>query len=66
MKLVFHGDKIKVRLLNKKLDAEIVEVLETVKTLVGRLHLDAKKPYVVVDDRRIKHNIEITVVKNLK
>ena len=60
MKLVFHGDKIRVRLLNKKLDAEIVEVLETVKTLVGRLHLDAKKPYVVVDDRRIKHNIEIT------
>ena len=60
MKLVFHGDKIRVRLLNKKLDAEIVEVLETVKTLVGRLHLDANKPYVVVDDRRIKHNIEIT------
>ena len=60
MKLVFHGDKIRVRLLNKKLDAEIVEVLETVKTLVGRLHLDGKKPYVVVDDRRIKHNIEIT------
>ena len=60
MKLVFHGDKIRVRLLNKKLDAEIVEVLETVKTLVGRLHLDDKKPYVVVDDRRIKHNIEIT------
>mgnify|MGYP003310141086 FL=1 len=60
MKLVFHGDKIRVRLLNKKLDAEIVEVLETVKTLVGRLHLDAKKPFVVVDDRRIKHNIEIT------
>ena len=60
MKLVFHGDKVKVRLLNKKLDAEIVEVLETVKSLVGRLHLDGKFPYVVVDDRRIKHNIEIT------
>ena len=60
MKLVFHGDKIRVRLLNKKLDAEIVEVLETVKTLVGRLHLDAIKPFVVVDDRRIKHHIEIT------
>ena len=60
MKLVFHGDKIRVRLLNKKLDAEIVEVLETVKTLVGRLHLDGKKPYVIVDDSRIKHNIEIT------
>ena len=27
---------------------------------MGRLHLDGKKPYVVVDDRRIKHNIEIT------
>ena len=60
MKLVFHGDKVKVRLLNRKLDAEVVEVIETVKTIVGRLHLDGQYPYVVVDDRRIKHNIKIT------
>jgi len=60
MKLVFHGDKVKVRLLNRKLDAEVVKVIETIKTVVGRLHLDGKYPYVVVDDRRIKHNIKIT------
>ena len=60
MKLVFHGDKIKVRLLSRNLDAEVVEVLETVKTLVGRLHIDKGHSYVVVDDKRIKHNIQIT------
>jgi len=60
MQLVFHGDKVKVRLLNKRLDAEVVEVIESVKTLVGRLHTDTKIPYVVVDDKRIKHNINIT------
>jgi len=60
MKLVFHGDKVKVRLLNRKLDAEVVNVIVTVKTVVGRLHLDGQYPYVVVDDRRIKHNIKIT------
>jgi len=60
MQLVFHGDKVKVRLLNKRLDAEVVEVVESVKTLVGRLHTDKNVPYVVVDDKRIKHNIKIT------
>ncbi len=59
MQLVFHGDKVKVRLLNKRLDAEVVEVIESVKTLVGRLHTDKKDPYVIVDDKRIKHNINI-------
>jgi ribonuclease R len=60
MKLVFHGDKIKVRLLSRNLDAEVVEVLETIKTLVGRLHIEKGGSYVVVDDKRIKHNIKIT------
>ncbi len=59
MKLAFHGDKVKVRLLNRKLDAEIVEVTETVNTLVGRLHIDHQGSYVVVDDKRIKHQIDI-------
>ena len=59
MKLAFHGDKVKVRLLNRKLDAEIVEVTETVNTIVGRLHIDQKGSYVVVDDKRIKHQIDI-------
>ena len=59
MKLAFHGDKVKVRLLNRKLDAEIVEVTETVSTLVGRLHIDHQRSYVIVDDKRIKHEIQI-------
>ena len=59
MKLAFHGDKVKVRLLNRKLDAEIVQVTQTVKTLVGRLHIDQKESHVVVDDKRIKHQIDI-------
>jgi len=59
MKLAFHGDKVKVRLLNRKLDAEIVQVTQTVKTLVGRLHINQDECYVVVDDRRIKHEIDI-------
>ena len=60
MKLVFHGDKIKARLLSRNLDAEVVEVVETIKTLVGRLHIEKGESYVVVDDKRIKHNIKIT------
>ena len=59
MKLAFHGDKVKVRLLNRKLDAEIVQVTETVKNLVGRLHISKDECYVVVDDKRIKHQIDI-------
>ena len=59
MQLVFHGDKVKARLLNQRGDAEIVEVVESIKTVVGRLHLDDQGAYVVVDDKRIKHNINI-------
>ncbi|MEO1943703.1 MAG: ribonuclease R [Candidatus Thioglobus sp.] len=59
MQLVFHGDKVKARLLNQRGDAEIVKVIESVKSLVGRLHIEKGSAYVVVDDRRIKHNIDI-------
>ncbi len=59
MQLVFHGDKVQVRLLNQRGDGQIVKVLETVKTLVGRLHIGQNSAYVVVDDRRIKHDIQI-------
>jgi ribonuclease R len=34
-------------------------VTQTVKTLVGRLHINQDERYVVVDDRRIKHEIDI-------
>jgi len=59
MQLVFHGDKVKARLLNQRGDAEIVKVVESVKTLVGRLHVEKDGAYVVVDDKRIRHNISI-------
>ena len=59
MQLVFHGDKVKARLLNQRGDAEIVKVIESIKTVVGRLHLDQAGAYVVVDDKRIRHNISI-------
>lgn len=59
MRLVFHGDRVKVRLLNSRGDAEIIRVIESVKTLVGRLHIEHNKAFVVVDDRLIKHNINI-------
>ncbi len=62
MQLVFHGDRVKARLLNQRGDAEIVKVIETVKTVVGRLHLEQDGAYVVVDDKRIKHNILIPKV----
>ncbi len=62
MQLVFHGDKVKARLLNQRGDAEIVKVIESIKTVVGRLHLDQAGAYVVVDDKRIRHNISIPEV----
>jgi ribonuclease R len=62
MQLVFHGDKVKARLLNQRGDAQIVKVIESIKTVVGRLHLDQAGAYVVVDDKRIRHNISIPEV----
>jgi ribonuclease R len=62
MQLVFHGDKVKARLLNQRGDAQIVKVIESIKTVVGRLHLEQEGAYVVVDDKRIRHNISIPKV----
>ncbi|SMN11547.1 3'-to-5' exoribonuclease RNase R [uncultured Candidatus Thioglobus sp.] len=63
MKLVFHGDRVKARMLDSRGDSEIVEVVESVKTLVGRLHLEGDNaPYIVVDDRRICNNVSIPEV----
>ncbi len=62
MQLVFHGDKVEARLLNQRGDAQIVKVIESIKTVVGRLHLEKESAYVVVDDKRIKHNIAIPKV----
>ena len=59
MKLVFHGDKVRARRINRRGDAEVIEVTDTVKTLVGRLEKERKLAYVVVDDKRIKHKISI-------
>ncbi|RUM75709.1 MAG: ribonuclease R [Candidatus Thioglobus sp.] len=62
MQLVFHGDKVKARLLNQRGDAQIVKVIESIKTVVGRLHLDQAGAYVVVDDKRIRNKINISEV----
>ncbi len=62
MQLVFHGDKVKARLLNQRGDAQIVKVIESIKTVVGRLHLGQDSAYVVVDDKRIRNNINIPEV----
>jgi len=59
MQLVFHGDRVNARLLNKQGDAEIVKVLETVKSVVGRLEIEDGEATVIVDDKRIKHRISI-------
>jgi ribonuclease R len=59
MKLVFHGDRVKVRMLDQRGDSEIIEVLESLKSVVGRLHINSEKSWVVVDDRRICNNIVI-------
>ncbi|BAF61605.1 ribonuclease R [Candidatus Vesicomyidisocius calyptogenae] len=59
MQLVFHGDKVEARLLNQRGDAQIIKVIKSIKTVVGRLHLEKKYAYVVVDDKRIKNNISI-------
>ena len=62
MQLVFHGDKVKARLLNQRGDAQVVKVIESIKTVVGRLHLDQDNAYVVVDDKRIRNKINISEV----
>ncbi len=59
MQLVFHGDRVKARLLNQRGDAQIIKVIKSIETVVGRLHLQKDGAYVVVDDKRIKHNISI-------
>lgn len=60
MQLVFHGDKVKARLISKRGDAKIIEVLESVKSVVARLHINEDgSAYAVVDDKRIRNNINI-------
>lgn len=62
MQRVFHGDKVKARLISQRGDAEIVEILQTKKTLVGRLYIEKKRAEIVVDDNRIKQTILISKV----
>lgn len=60
MQLVFHGDRVKARLFNQRGDAQIIKVIKSIETVVGRLHFEKEEAYVVVDDKRIKHNISIS------
>ncbi|SFV80005.1 3'-to-5' exoribonuclease RNase R [hydrothermal vent metagenome] len=62
MQLVFHGDRVEARLLNQRGDAKIVKVIESIKSVVGRLHLSEDGAYVVVDDKRIRNRISIPEV----
>lgn len=65
MKLVFHGDRVKARMLDERGDSEVVEVLESIKSVVGRLHFGSEGgAYVVVDDKRICNNIDIPKTSN--
>lgn len=60
MRQVFHGDRVKARMLDARGDSEIIEVLESLKSVVGRLHFGSKGAYIVVDDKRICNNIDIS------
>ncbi|HIM54645.1 MAG TPA: ribonuclease R [Gammaproteobacteria bacterium] len=62
MQLVFHGDRVEARLLNQRGDAKIVKVIESIKSVVGRLHLSEDGAYVIVDDKRIRNRISIPEV----
>jgi len=60
MQFVFHGEKVSVRLLGHKdspLDAEVVKVIERIKTLVGKIVVKNDKCYLLVDDKRIFQQI---------
>lgn len=59
MQKVFHGDKVKVRILNKKLDAEIVKVIEPRKNIVARIVKKNNKMYAIADDKLINNEIEL-------
>jgi ribonuclease R len=59
MQLCFHGDRVKVRLLGNKLDAEIVEVLTKKQNLVARLEVNNKQILAIIDDKNIKHQVII-------
>ena len=64
MQLVFHGDKVEARLISKRGDAKIIKVLESVKTVVARLHITEDGAYAVVDDKRIRNNINIPKIND--
>jgi len=62
MKQAFHGDRVKARMIDQRGDSEIVEVLEGLKSVVGRLHIGSSESWIVVDDKRICNNIIINNV----
>jgi ribonuclease R len=54
-----HGDKVKARLLNDRLDSEIVEVTKTNSNVVGRVKIIDNNTFVIADDRRITNKIAV-------
>ncbi len=64
MQLCFHGDEVRVRLLNDKFDAEIVEVLTLQTNLVGRLEVSTSGAKAIIDDKCISHHVAIDASAN--
>ncbi len=63
MHSLFSGDKIKVRLLNNKLDVEVVEIISNAKNLIGLLNIKNNKIIINVYDNSIQRTIEIKKTK---
>lgn len=59
MQLVFHGDMVKARLLNNRLDAEVVHIISKHRTFVCRLQINGKNAVAIVDDKKILNQIQV-------
>ncbi|MDR1886683.1 MAG: ribonuclease R [Prevotellaceae bacterium] len=69
MNQALHGDKVKVKVFNKKggrSEGEIVEILEKSKrTFVGKVEVSSKYAFVIPDSKHMPHDIFIPL-SNLK
>ncbi|MDR3245756.1 MAG: ribonuclease R [Prevotellaceae bacterium] len=69
MNHAFHGDKVKVRIFNKKIgrsEGEIIEILEKSKrTFVGKIDVSTKYAFVTPDSKNMPYDIFIPL-SNLK
>ena len=54
-----HGDKVKVRVLNQRLDAEVVQVIQSCSNIVGRLIIENGTGLIKVDDKKFLRKIKV-------